>query len=59
MNTYFVRYKVDGQLIQDIVNAYSPEGAIRIVAKYREIPEDEIYIHAWRDPHGRLTRIED
>lgn len=59
MNAYFVRYKVDGQLIQDIVNADSPEAAIRIIAKYREVPEDEIYIHAWRDSYGNLTRMED
>lgn len=59
MNAYFVRYKVDGQLIQDIINADSPEAAIRIVAMHREIPEDEVYIHAWRDPYGNLTRMED
>lgn len=59
MNTYFVRYKVDGQLIQDVVNAYSPEAAIRIIAMCREIPDEKIHIYAWRDAEGRLTRVEE
>ena len=59
MNTYFVRYKVDGQLIQDIVHAESPEAAIRIITMYREIPNEQIRIYAWRDIRGNLIRIED
>lgn len=59
MNTYFVRYKVDEQLIQDIVHADSPEAAIRIIAMYREIPDEKIHIYAWRDVQGNLTRMED
>lgn len=59
MNAYFVRYKVNGQLIQDMISADSPEAAIRIVAMYREIPEDEVYIYAWRDAYGNIARMKD
>lgn len=56
---YFIRFKKNGFLQQQIIKAPDQDKALEIAEIYFEVPKEKIKIYAARDSYGNLTRMED
>lgn len=55
MNTYFIRYKKFGQLLQDTIKAPTETAAIELAHMYFNVPKEKIKVYAVRDEYGKVT----
>ena len=56
---YFIKFKKNGFLQQQIIKAPDRNKALEIAEIYFEVPREKIKIYASRNEYGQLTRYED